>query len=103
MALGGKGALSASIIRQHLKKNPQWLTRKIHHPIKLLSVFKKKSCFHNMVRIEVFDIESEHNLSVVMIFSVQKLSLCVFHNCEYIIILQGTYLYGYPFANSCVI
>ena len=31
---------------------------------------------------------SIHNLIVIMIYSVQKLSLHVFHKCEYIILLQ---------------
>ena len=41
-----------------------------------------------MLKMEVFDLESINDVGVVMVFSVQKLSLFVFHNCEYIIILH---------------
>ena len=57
---------------------------KIHHLVKL--VFKK-NC-HNMLKMEIFDLESLHNVSVVMIFSFQKLSLWGFFTTEYIIMLQ---------------
>ena len=39
-----------------------------------------------MLKMEVFDLESIHNVRVVMIFSVQK--LCVFSITEYIIMMQ---------------
>ena len=48
----------------------------------------KEKIFHNMLKREVFDLESINDVGVVMVFSVQKLSLFVFHNCEYIIILH---------------
>ena len=41
-----------------------------------------------MPKTEIVDLESRRYVSVVMIFSVQKLSLCVVHNCEYIFMLQ---------------
>ena len=43
---------------------------------------------HNMLNMEVCVLESIHDISVVMIFSLKKLTLCVFHNCECISMLQ---------------
>ena len=66
-----------------------------------------------MLKMEVFDLEINHNLSVVMIFSVEKLSLffifvnisscCKCHLLQKIKIISLNYLYGYQFATFCEI
>ena len=53
MALRGNGALWASIIREHLKKNLQILTRKIPRLVIFFSIFKVKNDLSKFAEKEV--------------------------------------------------
>ena len=68
-----------------ISRSIQRLTRKIDLLVKLVSVFKLNTVCRKW---KYLILKYIHNVSVVMIFAVQKLSLCVLHNCEYIIILR---------------